>query len=61
MVEYVERINKCTRQITQIAEDLAIVNNSLRKIHHNFDNAINTANKPNEVLDRLLEIQKNKF
>ena len=61
MVEYVERINKCTRQITQTAEDLGAVNNSLQKIYHNLDNAINTANKLNEVLDRLLEIQKNKL
>lgn len=61
MVEYIERINKCTGKIAQTAEDLVDVNNSLHNIHHNLDNAINTANQLNEVLDRLLEMQKNKL
>lgn len=57
-MEYIERINKCTRQIAQASEDLADVNNSLQNIHRNLGDTIKTIDRFNELMDRLLEVQK---
>ncbi len=57
-MEYIERINKCTRQIAQTSEDLADVNNSLQNIHRNLGDTIKTIDRFNELMDRLLEVQK---